>query len=270
MLTAVYDGNAEYTTSTSQTLTETVNPPATPYTPKVYVSSSLNPAFTGQTVTFTVYVSPSGVNPALLGGTVTLYDGKAMIGSSPLTNLQATFPISTLAAGTHTLTASYGGNANFAAASGSFTETINTAVLGSVVGSGTTHGGQDSFNVNVQSALTSNAIADTGSLTFSDAKAGDTFTATRITSIQINQAPLAGGAATTNGYFTISGYATLNGGTTLYAFTASGSLPFPANPGSTGGLEFTAVGPSGNSFSYSTPWYPWDKGETILITITSP
>ena len=72
---------------------------------------------------------------------------------------------------------------------------------------------------------------------------------------------------TRRGFLVITGTATLNGGTALYSFTASGSLPFPANAGSSGGLAFQATGPNG--FSYSTPWKPWDPGETVVINVTS-
>jgi hypothetical protein len=75
--------------------------------------SSLNPANTGQMVTLTVSVTP--VAPG--AGTPT--------GTAPLNSGVATLGISTLSAGTLTINASYGGDANFAAsASAAFTQTI--------------------------------------------------------------------------------------------------------------------------------------------------
>ncbi len=190
-----------------------------------------------------------------------------MIGTATLTNAEAVFNIASVTAGTHTYVASYSGNAAFTAATGTLTETVNTPALGTVVGSGTTNSKQDSFSVNVLSRLVNFVPTYSGSLSFSDSKAGDTFVATSITSIQINEATPVSGPSGINGGFTITGKATLNGSGTYY-FTASGSLPFPANTGSTGGIGFTVTGPNG--FSYSTPWAPWDKNsDTILMTLTS-
>lgn len=77
------------------------------------LSSSLNPAVYGQSVTFTATVAPvSGTGAPT--GTVTFKDGGTALGSSALNaGGVATFSISSLAAGVHSITAVYGGDANF-------------------------------------------------------------------------------------------------------------------------------------------------------------
>src|SRR3984957_4419864 len=63
----------------------------------------------GQSVTFSVTVAATaGSTPS---GTVTLMDGSSSLGTASLTNGAATFNISSLAAGTHSITASYAGDA---------------------------------------------------------------------------------------------------------------------------------------------------------------
>jgi len=122
-LTATYSGNTSYA-STSGTLTQTVNTaPLT--TPTVYISPSINPATVGQSVTFTVYVGANG-STAELSGTVTLLDGSTSLGTAQVSAGQAKFTTSTLTVGDHVLTANYSGNANFAAASITRTETIKS------------------------------------------------------------------------------------------------------------------------------------------------
>jgi hypothetical protein len=85
----------------------------------VTVGSSVNPSVSGQSVTFTATVNPgpSGVgNPT---GTVTFFDNGTSIGTGPVSTTSgvttATLSTSTLALGTHPITASYGGDANFKA-----------------------------------------------------------------------------------------------------------------------------------------------------------
>ena len=130
---------------------------------------------------------------------------------------------------------------------------------GTVTGAGTILHKQDSFSTNVTAAVIYGVTSYSGSLSFADTKAGDTFTAATITSVQLSESPVVTGPTTINGDFTITGTATLNRGTSAtYNFTAAGSLPFPANAGSTGGVGFTVTGPSG--FTYSQPWSPWDPG----------
>jgi sugar lactone lactonase YvrE len=68
----------------------------------------------GQTVTMTATLG-AGVPTATATGNVTFFAGATALGTAPLTGGVATFATGTLALGGHTLTASYDGDANFAA-----------------------------------------------------------------------------------------------------------------------------------------------------------
>ena len=77
------------------------------------LSSSANPSGQGQPVTFTATVTSSSGAPT---GTVTFKDGNTTLGMAGLSGAspyQAMFTTSTLTAGTHSITAMYGGDANF-------------------------------------------------------------------------------------------------------------------------------------------------------------
>jgi hypothetical protein len=78
------------------------------------VISSLNPANQGVSVTFTATVATAGTNAPT--GSVTFNDGGTAIGSGTLSTVGgaqvATFATSTLAVGSHSITAVYGGDAN--------------------------------------------------------------------------------------------------------------------------------------------------------------
>jgi hypothetical protein len=77
-------------------------------------------AATGQSVTLTATVTP-----ATATGTVTFLDGATTLGTAVLTAGIATYTTTTLASGSHTLTASYGGDAKTGAStSNSVTESI--------------------------------------------------------------------------------------------------------------------------------------------------
>ena len=74
------------------------------------VASSANPSSSGQAVTFTAMVTPDfGTTPA---GVVTFWNGLSQLGTRALTAGKATLATSTLAVGTHAITAVYGGSAN--------------------------------------------------------------------------------------------------------------------------------------------------------------
>ena len=79
------------------------------------VASTPNPSVLNQSVTFTATVS--GVAPATgtPTGTVTFLDGATTLGTGTLSGspAKATFATSNLSLGTHSITATYGGDANF-------------------------------------------------------------------------------------------------------------------------------------------------------------
>jgi len=102
-LTASYGGDTNDAPSTSPAVTETVGQSLTTTSLKAVAASS-SP---GQSVMLTATVSPSTAT-----GTVTFLDGSTTLGSAGLTAGTASISISTLSTGNHSLTASYGGDAN--------------------------------------------------------------------------------------------------------------------------------------------------------------
>ena len=85
------------------------------------LSSSQNPANTGQAVRFTATVS--GAAPT---GTVTFLDGGTQIGSATLTGSTASFTTASLTTGSHSITARYSGDTNNAASTSAvLLQTVN-------------------------------------------------------------------------------------------------------------------------------------------------
>jgi hypothetical protein len=90
------------------------------------VSSSRNPAVAGQAVTFTALVTSTVAGRT---GSVTFKDGGATLGAGALNaSGQATFSTSSLAVGTHSITAAYTGDSNFLGSSSpSLSQTVTQA-----------------------------------------------------------------------------------------------------------------------------------------------
>ena len=89
------------------------------------VSSSANPLEIGVSVTLTATVTPtSGTGTPT--GTVTFTDTSTSttLGTETLSSGQATLTTSSLAVGTHNITAQYSGDSNFLPSSGSLTQTV--------------------------------------------------------------------------------------------------------------------------------------------------
>ena len=114
-LTVVYGGDTNFITSTSPTLTQTVNQSVS----LTALASSANPSVFGQTVTYTATVTASAPGTGIPTGTVTFKEGAVTLGSGTLTSGIATFTSSALAVGSHSLTAIYGGDTNFASSTSS-------------------------------------------------------------------------------------------------------------------------------------------------------
>jgi hypothetical protein len=111
VLAATYSGASGFSPSGSPSLTQVVN--AVNAVTTTVLSSSANPSNTGSSVTFTATISSSAGMPS---GNVTFNDSGTPLGTVALSGSGvATFAISSLTAGTHTITASYSGASGFAA-----------------------------------------------------------------------------------------------------------------------------------------------------------
>lgn len=107
-LTATYNGDANYATS-SATHTQSVVQTAS----TIVVTPGTSSVLAGKEARFVANVSsPTGVPT----GTVTFQDAGVTVGSAPLAKGVAVFSISTLGVGLHTLTATYVGDANYSQA----------------------------------------------------------------------------------------------------------------------------------------------------------
>ncbi|MFN7117211.1 MAG: Ig-like domain repeat protein [Saprospiraceae bacterium] len=126
------------------------NCPACPTAPTMTtVTSSQNPSFTNDNVTFTATVT-SGGNPVTTG-TVTFSEGATVLAANVTLNGsgQASFSISTLTEGSHPITATYNGTTGFATSMGSVTQVVNNMTV-----------------------VNGNSFCNTGSITLADGNTG--------------------------------------------------------------------------------------------------
>ena len=112
-INVTYSGDSNYlATSTATAIQFTIGQA----TPTIGLTSTVNPAMATIAVTFTASVASSSGTPT---GTVSFLDGTTPLGAMTLSGGAAAFTTSSLAAGTHTITAVYAGDANFAAVTSS-------------------------------------------------------------------------------------------------------------------------------------------------------
>ena len=110
VFTIAYNGDPVNAPSVSPPVTYVIQPDTT----TAKVATSLTPATFGTAVTFTATLTGNMATPT---GTVQFFDAGAVIGTGTLNaSGQATFTTSTLAIGTHPISASYAATANFNAA----------------------------------------------------------------------------------------------------------------------------------------------------------
>jgi hypothetical protein len=159
-LTASYSGDSNYTGSVSPSVTESVSPaPATSIT----LTATPNPATTGQTVTLSATVTPTNAT-----GTVTFFDGAIQIGSGALSGGTASFATNSLAAGNHSLTASYNGSTSYAGSTSPvFTESV-TGASNSTTTALTASPNPAAVGQNVALTATVTPAAASGTVTFFD------------------------------------------------------------------------------------------------------
>ena len=208
-ITAVYSGDSSFASSSSSNLSQSV----TKATTSVALTSSLNPAVIGQSVTFTATVT--GAFGGASTGTITFKQGTKVLNTATLSANSAIFTTSTLAVGSDSITASYSGDTNFL---GSISNTLSeiikkiattTKVLSSANPS--VAGQIVTFTAAVSSAF--GPPPDGEIVTF---KAGTTTLAT---------APMSSGTATFN-------TSSLNSGSTGMSAAYSGDARFAGSSGS--------------------------------------
>ena len=141
------------------------------------LSSSLNPAPFGQTITFTVTVTATSSGATTPAGNITFTDGVTFLSSQPLQSTgaataSAQFTTSSLAAGSHAITATYNTTTGSPGSSASLTQLVTgintTATLSSSLNPAP-YGQTVTLNASVSSSTGSAAPA--GSIQFMDGAA---------------------------------------------------------------------------------------------------
>jgi len=155
-LTVVYSGDATHVAATSAGLTLSVVKTAT----AAALATSLSPSIYGQSVTFTAQVSPAAAT-----GSIQFKDGSSLLGTVTMSGGAAALAVSSLPVGTHSITATYSGDANFTgSASSALAQGVTpaapgnltaTAVSASQINLAWTASGTSGVTYNVYSSTTS-------------------------------------------------------------------------------------------------------------------
>jgi Glycoside hydrolase family 44/Bacterial Ig-like domain (group 3) len=125
-ISAAYSGDTNFASSESAAVSVTISAPAKIAT-TTSVSASATQLTAGQNVTFTAGVAPQ-TGTGVPTGSITFLDGQAQLGIVTLNGGAASFSTANLAAGTHTITAAYSGDSNYAASTSSaFTVAVAAA-----------------------------------------------------------------------------------------------------------------------------------------------
>jgi hypothetical protein len=128
-ISAIYSGDSNYAGSTSTVLMQTVNGVTLAATTTT-VTSSQNPSVAGQSVTFTAAVAGTSSNMTAPSGNVTFMDGTTSLGTGALNgNGIASFSTAALSVGSHSISAVYSGDTNFAGSSSTVLNQIVNAVM---------------------------------------------------------------------------------------------------------------------------------------------
>jgi hypothetical protein len=230
-IVAVYLGDPKYAGSSSTALTQTVNK----ITTSASLISSPDPSSLGQAVTFTCTVTASNGSPPT--GQVTFKEGSTVLGQSTLGAAKgARISVSSLTAGTHTITAAYLGNPQFAGSSATVSQTVDklaaTASITSAIPNPSTYG----LAVILSANISGSGATPTGTVKFYN---GTTVLGTSALDASGNggytttATALAGGSHAITGVY--SGDNTYSGSTESVAKAASSSTVSSSSNPSTAG-----------------------------------
>jgi sugar lactone lactonase YvrE len=166
-IAAAYFGDANVPASTSSAQTVIVS--KAPTTTTLILSAPSIPV--GHIETLTANVQGNGTTTPT--GTVTFFDGATSLGSAPVsggpTGVSASLPVSTLSVGTHSITATYSGDPNYALS----TSTAQTVTVTTITTTTTLGTSAATLSVGQPETLTATIVgaatpAMTGTVTFFD------------------------------------------------------------------------------------------------------
>ncbi len=163
---AEYSGDSNFNASESLPLLQNVNQAGT----QTDLESSSDPSLYGDDVSFSASVSSTvtGIGPPT--GQVTFYDGSTALDTETLISGSASFTTSALAVGDHMITASYGGDTDFAGDTSNAVSqtvqapppaTLNGEVYNDANGSGTVTAGAGLFDWTLNLLGSSNQVVAT-------------------------------------------------------------------------------------------------------------
>jgi len=236
-ITAQYLGDDNFTGSTSPAQILKVESTVGLGTTTSVVSSA-NPSVFGQSVTLTASVKATVKGSGQPTGTVTFLDGTSTLGTATLSAGKGSFEISTLAVGTHAITAVYSGDTTFAGStSPNLSQTVNQDATRTTV---TASSKQSVFGQSVTFTATVTAKSPgsgtpTGQVTFMDG------------STQLGNATLSGGTATlTTSSLSVGNHAitVVYGGNTDFLTSTSTALSHRVNQDGTTTVVSSSANPS--------------------------
>jgi hypothetical protein len=237
-LTATYAGATYFLPSTSASVSEDIRQSTT-----TKLTSSLNPSIYGQSVTFTIVVTPS--SSGMPTGLFAFRDGNLEVGAGTLSGGKATFTTSSLGAASHLITATFRGSSAYSASSAAVTQTVERAATATTLATSvnpSAFGQAVTFTATVK---TSAAGAPTGTVTFLE------------NGTSIGTATLASGEASLT-------TTTLAVGTHTMTAVYGGSVDL--NPSTSAGIaEVTAAAKTTTTLTASPN--PSTSGETVTFTV---
>lgn len=160
-ISVTYAGDATHNASAPGSLSQTVQQKTT-----TTLVSNLNPALVGDRIVFTVTVT--GSTNQNISGTIGIYEGTSLVGSSVVTSGAASIAVTNLAAGSHVLLAKYEGDSSSqGSSSASLTQAVNTAdTVVTLVSSANPAVAGDA--IRFTATVASKGNSPTGSVTFLD------------------------------------------------------------------------------------------------------
>lgn len=164
-ITAVYQGNVNYSTSTSDPLSEAIKQSAT----TTLLASTATSSIAGNPVTVVATISSVGGTAT---GSVLFRDGNSTLGQGTLDSQgKTTLTLSNLSVGTHLITATYAGDSNYLTSASDPLQQAVVIASTAITLSGSSNTIDAGLNLVLTSTLSSNGGRPTGSVTVRDGAA---------------------------------------------------------------------------------------------------